>query len=473
MHGWRGTDMAGAGDTQTSAKVINKAAYFKKIEYSPHSEGQASFHNSRARFKVAVCGRRYGKTSMVARDIEPEFLRPDKWFWIVGPTYGLAEKEFRLIYDDFVRKLGLGKEKDFKKHYNPRTGEMSLVFPWNTVLEVKSADHPENLVGEGLDGVVMSEAAKHRKETWERFVRPALADRRGFAYFVSTPEGMNFLHQLWQYGHDPSYPEYESWQFPSWDNPIIYPGGYDDPEIQLLKRTMTPDWFAQEIAAEFTAFVGKIFRDWQEKTHVTRVPFRPEWPNYAVFDWGYTNPLACVEFQVCPSDDSIHIWREHYKSFMVLEDHLAELKSREQPEGYHINLAFGDAADPGAIETVGRDFAPCLGDPEAKKDWRRGIELMNQFMKPLPETGKPRYYVDHSCTNTIREHNNYRSKDPVKGNNVPEMAKNVDDHTIDAIRYGLMHIFELGANHHLNEIYNQPEDLMPIAVGSERGFFTR
>src|SRR5690606_31962443 len=126
-----------------------------------------------------------------------------------------------------------------------------------------------NLVGEALDWVIMSEAAKHKAETWERFIRPALADKRGGADFPTTPEGYNWLYQLWMFGQNKEMPDYESWRFPSWANNVVYPGGEDDPEIKLLKQTMAPETFLQEIAADFGSFTGKIYPEWDVQKHVT------------------------------------------------------------------------------------------------------------------------------------------------------------------------------------------------------------
>lgn len=438
---------------------------FTKTKYVPHAE-QASFHESAARFRVPVCGRRFGKSMMAGMDLVPRMFQPNKMYWVIGPTYDLGEKEFRVVWDALIVKLQLGKDKRVKYAYNRRSGTMFIEFPWRTRLEVRSADHPENLVGEALDHVIMSEAAKHKKETWERYVRPALADKRGSADFPTTPEGFNWLHDLWQLGKNPNFPDFASWKFPSWANNVIYPGGRNDPEIKLLESTTTPEWFLQEIGADFASFVGKIFPEWDETLHVREHKFNPDWPNYMVFDFGYTNPLAAVEFQISPRDE-VCIWREHYKSFTTIHDHIDILKHRDHPEGYHLDLAFGDPADPEAAATISRDFVPCVVMPEVKSDftWRNGIDLMREFMKPVdrgivevdewgtPAEPMPRYFIDHSCLNTIREHNNYRSKEPIKGQNVPEFGVKMSDHTIDAIRYGLLYIYKLGAISSLAEVY--------------------
>jgi hypothetical protein len=481
-------------------KVVDKAAYFSRIGYSPHPK-QRLFHESPARFRVPVCGRRFGKSTMAGRDREPDLLIPDRRGWIVGPTYDLAEKEFRVIWDDMIIGLGLGRDKRIKRAYNKRSGEMYLEFPWKTRVECRSADHPENLVGERLDFAIMSEAAKHKKDTWERYIRAALADRRGSADFPTTPEGYNWLYDLWAYGQNPLHPDYQSWQFPSWDNPAIYPDGREDAEIKLIESTTILPWFLQEIAAEFSAFVGKIYEAFKETTHVRKHTFNPDWPNYIAFDWGFTNPLAAIEFQISPWD-TIYIWREHYRSYLNLGAHLAILKQRENPPGYHLDLAFGDSADPGAAIEVSQQLVPCYALPEAKSGtqkgkaesgWREGVTLVNEFLKPvqigeLDEYGtpkeEPRLFVDHSCVNTIREFNNYRAPSSVGRvlRNPREDAQKYDDHALDAIRYALMHLYKLGVrNSRLSDVYTiqsievEPGTFAPLLDGGgsqSSGYFT-
>jgi len=457
-------------------KVVSKEKYFALIGYKPH-EKQVLYHQSKSRFKIPVCGRRFGKTFMVAKDTEPMLMVPNRRIWIVGPTYDLGEKEFRVIWDDMILKLGLGKDKGVKKSYNKRAGDMKIEFPWKTTIEVRSADRPETLVGDGLDYVIMSEAAKHSKETWDRFIRPALADKRGGATFGTTPEGQNWIYDLWQYGRNPTFPEYESWRFPSWENPEVYPLGRTDPEIQQLERTMPTEYFEQEIAADFTSFMGKIYSEFDEQIHVRSVKYNPAWKNYIAFDFGFVNPLAAIEFQVDPWD-RIHVWREHYKPGWILEDHLRFMKNREQPSGYKIDLTFGDAADPEAVTTICYKFAPCVAKPESKTNWREGIDLVKSFLKTrtvgeADEFGtpvdEPWMYVDHSCINTIREFNNYRSDEP-KGSrprNPREDAQKYDDHALDALRYGIMHIFKLGVTMKLSDIV----DIKAMSQLPETGYF--
>lgn len=448
--------------------VIDKRAFFSSIGYEPHSHEQWEYHTDTSRFKVPCCGRRFGKSTMAMRDREPQYLLPERILdWIIGPTYDLGEKEFRVLWDDLIIGKKLGHDPKVRKTYNKKAGDMHIQFPWGPRIEVRSAQYPESLVGEALDHVIVSEAAKHNAETWSRFIYPSLNDKRGTASFPTTPEGHNWLYALWQLGRDPQFKNiYKSWNFPSWLNRVIYPGGYDDPEIQLMLITMNDEEFAQEIGADFSSFAGKIYSEFDENTHVKSHIFRPDWPNYGCFDWGFTDALAFVEFQVDPWG-KCYIWREHYKSYTTLEDHIDLIRARNDPDGYRLDCCFGDAADPEATMKVNMLFAPCISMPEAKSNWREGINLVKRLLK-LQQVGydewerpieEPWCVVDHSCKHTIKGFNTYRKKDtsvPLTETNAKGAAEKQDDHCLDAFRYGAMHVFELGAQQGLAD--TQPAD---------------
>lgn len=479
----------------TGGKVIDKMAFFEHIGYKPHPS-QMLFHRSQKRFRLPCCGRRFGKSMMSAKDLEPELFVPDRRYWIVGPTYDLAEKEFRVIWNDLIIGLQMGKDKRVKKAFNKRSGEMYIEFPWGTRVECRSANHPETLVGERLDGAILSEAAKHKKDTWERYIRAALSDRRGWATFPTTPEGFNWYYDLWSFGISdlPEHKDFEAWRFPSWANHIIFPGKRQDPEITLVESTTATEWFLQEYGAEFGAFVGKIYGEFDPMLHVKPHTFNPDWPNYIAFDWGFTNPLAAIEFQVDPWD-RVYVWREHYRSYLQLGEHINIMNQREQPPGYHLDLGFGDAADPEAAAHMSTYFVGTYALPEAKKNWREGIDLVKSFLKPrdsfspsgqlivTDEYGTPQQepwlYIDPRCHNVIREFNNYRAPEARSEINIRESAKKHDDHALDALRYGLMHLFSLGCRSHLSDVYSATDLIgdtfsahsSGLHTPSEGGFF--
>jgi hypothetical protein len=181
----------------------------------------------------------------------------------------------------------------------------------------------------------------------------------------------------------------------------------------------------------------------------------------------------------------------HYKKYKTIPDHVSLMTSRTNPPGYHIDMCFGDPADPEAAVQVSTEFAKhgyyvqCWAPKELKSDytWRDGIDLMSSFMRPVEvlkdkwgaPIEMPRYLVSYDCVDHIRELNNYRSKEPVKGQNVPELGNKVEDHTIDAMRYALLCLFKMGARgQHLTSgmVSSAPVETTPQQVAARRALDT-
>ncbi len=181
-----------------TAPALSKTKLFHDVfKYYPHA-GQRDLHQNSTRFKVVRCGRRWGKTMLGGHEMATRALIPSPFLkmrgiiaptmgWVVGPNYTDTEKEFRIIYDD-LRKLGLDKTA-LRFVNNGASGDMHLRLENGAEIIGKSAQHPEKLVGEGLDWVMMVEAGRHKRKTWSEYLRPALSDKRGIAVFSGVPEG--------------------------------------------------------------------------------------------------------------------------------------------------------------------------------------------------------------------------------------------------------------------------------------------
>lgn len=434
---------------------IDDVALFKKLDFMPHSPAQWEYCTSTARFNIPNCGRRWGKSQAAGHRMTKKMFVPDSYNWIVGPTYKLGEKEFRVVWNDFKR---LGLLSYCKKSNSVHQGDMRIETPWGSVLEVVSADRQDSLLGEGLSHAIMSEAAKHSRNTYEQFIEPALSDLRGSCDFPSTPKGYNWYHGLWELGQDPNEPLYKSWHLPSWTNPVRYPGGFENDEIQRIKSHSSEIWFAQEYGAEFTAVTGSIYSEFSEKIHVTSAPFHPEWPNYQAFDYGFANPFVCLDIQVTPSDDVI-VWREYHVRQLSTYEHGIALRDRYNPPGYHVDGKWGDPRGADEAATLALVYGHVASEDVP---WKHGVEALKRLMKVQPD-GFPKFFVDHSCINTIRSlrklHVRELSNRGPASADLNERAGDqniqhkVDDHEADALRYFIGPYFVLGANSHLSDLY--------------------
>ena len=71
-------------------------------------------------------------------------------------------------------------------------------YPNGGQVRLFGADNPDALRGIYLDGVVLDEYADMDPRVWSEIIRPALADRQGWAVFIGTPKGRNAFFELWR-----------------------------------------------------------------------------------------------------------------------------------------------------------------------------------------------------------------------------------------------------------------------------------
>lgn len=446
-----------------STLEVSREAIFERLGYEPHGPEQWSIHNSEARFRVPCCGRRFGKSQSVGHEMTIKMFVPESVNWIVGPDYSLGEKEFRVVFKDF-QKLGLLKYCN--KSYNVKQGAMRIHFKeFDSLLEVKSAERPDSLVGEGLDHVIMSEAAKHKMATWQMYIEPGLTDKKGSADFPSTPEGFNWYEGLYQLGQHPDYPEYESWRLPSWTNSVIFPGGFDpqcpnivedhhyknepcncNPEMVSKFNTVSQMYFWQEYGAEFTSFEGLIYPEFDTNIHITEFDYEPAWENWWALDFGYTDPFICLDIMVDPMN-RVYVWREYVKQFVSTFEHGHILKNRSNPKGFHIDAVAADPRGSDEIATLGHLVGNVAATPVGVT---LGYEAIKQAMKKR-EDGTVGLYIHPSCTETIRSIQNLRGDGKKPGY---ELTRGQFDHPADALRYFFNERFVLRGNVSLADVYD-------------------
>lgn len=452
------TDWAEFNKPDSGPKItIDKNGIFQRVGYAPH-EGQRPVHaaRSRHRFLTVPAGRRFGKSELGGHELtvaahvayaqrktlEPKGKRHE--YWIVGPTYSDAEKEFRKFYNDLVR-LGIPMDHP-GTYYSEMNGSNQVsLFGGRFLVTTKSAERPDTLVGEGLMGVILAEAAKLKHVVWTKSIRPTLADyanEGSWALLTSTPEGKNWFYDQYMRGQDPNDPQWWSQRAPSWINNVLFPGGRFDPEIIEMERDMTAEKFKQEIGADFTDFVGRVFKQFEEETHVGDYPFNPKLPTYIAQDHGFRNPAVIVFLQV-DVFDNVFVVGEYYKTHRtpeeIAQDILDDPKLRQMANA--ARHLFPDPATPSTSATQAKAWnvqeMPDTGGPLNDR-----LDLIRRWLKPAPyelEDGHPekipKFLVDRHCPNTIREFNDYRYPETrnEQGSDPSEKPMKKDDHVPEAV----------------------------------------
>src|SRR6185312_10477566 len=408
-------------------KVFRKDLYFENTGYTPHG-GQRLVHYNPARHRVLCNGRRWGKTLVGGKECEAaafvrNFLGQPMIGWIIGPEYTDCEKGFRVIYNSF-RALGIDTLSE-RFLNNVENGNMHIKTKWGFDLQCRSARHPESLVGEGLDFVLIVEAGRQRRKMWGDYVRPALSDKRGWSLTSGVPEGAaedSLLYSLYQRGQDPTKQSWWSIRMPSWTNQIVFPGGYNDPEIQEAKDDLTDDEFDRQYGAKFVERVGRVMKEWDSDIHVKDIEYNRALPLYAAVDFGYVNDWVWLLIQIDVWGKVYVIYEQRWQ-MRDTEEIAAELL--EHPLTQHVNMIYVDPAAPSDANILRRKLQKNTNNNTGGEIIDR-VRMIRRALKVRPEhlpddhpDKQPSLWVDRSCEQLIWEmRQGYRwpeHKDPKYG----------------------------------------------------------
>ena len=427
--------------TKLVKQILNKKSLWNYCGYKPTPQ-QLAVHNSTKRFRINCQGRRSGKSYGAAYEILPWLLTPNTRGWIVAPSYDLGQKVARIVKEEVINNLRLPVAN--KKEVNGDLYYLKLA-GLNSELSVKSADSPDSLIGEGIDYLVIDEAAAIKKSIWEQYLRPTLSDRNGWVLMISTPRGFNFFEKLYRYGQDPLYPEYDSWQHSSVESP------YFKDNVEELKRTLTRETLHQEYYSEFTSFSGKVY-PFDRTTQVRKLRYKPHLPTYVGLDFGFRQPAAVVcQFDYSKSQEFPDILQIDE---IAMEENMKteEFARRVRAFPYKINGYFGDPAGGGVNAQSGISDIMIFKRKGMHVKYRRdsmtrnvvnGVSHVRRWFEDA--NGDSHFFVDAKCKGSIQSYSNYRYPERKEDQRVKEepLKDGRFDHICDALRYLCINLFPI------------------------------
>lgn len=194
---------------------------------NPHINQQVILDSSK-RFRVVMCGRRFGKSELSQIEIIVNALQGKQVAYIT-PTYQLA----RVFFDRLTKAIPFENNKS----------ELSIKFPNDGAVYFFTGERLDNLRGRKFHFIVIDEASfiPNLEEGWQNSIRPTLTDYKGRALFLSTPKGKNFFYSLFLKSGEP---DWESFKFTTYDNPYIDRGEIDDARTQLPQVVFEQEYMA-------------------------------------------------------------------------------------------------------------------------------------------------------------------------------------------------------------------------------------
>ena len=219
-----------------------------RLDYMPRP-WQDECHRKRRRFTVLVLHRRAGKTEVALRELVNGALTCTQdlgLFAYVAPLRVQAKAIAWTRLKQIVRGLVT------TGHVEVNESELTARFLHNgAVVRLFGADNPDSLRGLRIDDVVLDEVAQMKPDLWYEVVRPALADRAGWALFIGTVKGVDLFSQLYEHAFErqrASDPEWWAALWTAYDTDALPPD-----EITRMSTEMSEQAFAREMLCDFTA----------------------------------------------------------------------------------------------------------------------------------------------------------------------------------------------------------------------------
>ena len=252
--------------------------------YEPR-EAFVQFHYRDKRWACLVCHRRAGKTvacvvELLTRALACKKKRPQ--YAYVAPLFVQAKQ----IAWEYLKEYGEGVIA--KKNES----ELYVELINGARIYLLGADNPDRLRGLYLDGVVLDEYADMKHRIFAEVIRPALADRNGWAVFIGTPKGENAFFDVWELAQSD----------PAWFAMMLKASGsglLEAEEIIDMKKTMSEDQAEQELECSFSAAIqGAVYSKWVADERCINGVYDESVAVHTAWDLGFDDSTAIWFWQV-------------------------------------------------------------------------------------------------------------------------------------------------------------------------------
>ena len=396
--------------------------YFFGI-FMPLSKPQETIAQDNHRFRVAICGRRFGKTHLAIRELAYHARMPDKEVWYVAPSYKMARQ---IVWKKLKNKL-----TDLNWVQKTNETELTITLRNGSTISLKGADNYDSLRGVGLDFIVLDEFADIDPEAWYETLRPTLSDKQGRALFIGTPKGIgNWSYEIYQTALDN--PDWKSYQYTTIDG-----GNVPESEIEAAKRDLDERTFRQEYLATFETFSGRIYYSFDRAQNTVKYTGPTPDTVYVGMDFNVDPMSAVVATRI---GDTLHIIDEVRIFGSSTQEVIDELKQRFPKSKIWVYPDFGGnqrkTSAGGATDvSLLRNAGFIVKVPHSHTPVRDRINAVNSRL--CDSTGVRRLFIDPKCKYTLEglERQVYKP-----GTSQPDKDGGYD-HMNDALGYMVDYIF--------------------------------
>lgn len=255
---------------------------------------QEILHSRLRRFNVLVAHRRFGKTVFVLNETFDKAIRNQKHnprYAYIAPTYAQAKRVAWDILKDIVRRVPSVKTNEAELSVTIERPNLEDTIK----IMLLGAESPDSIRGIYLDGADLDEYAQCDPIVWTQVIRPALADRKGWANFIGTPKGNNHFRDIYNF----ALKQMKAGD-PEWFCALLkasQTGILPKSELEAAAALMSAAEYEQEFECSFSAaivgaYYGKQISSLEKQGRMTFVPYDRQLPVDTAWDLGIDDSTA-------------------------------------------------------------------------------------------------------------------------------------------------------------------------------------
>lgn len=390
---------------------------------------QAEVAQNQSRYKCISAGRRSGKTYLSIREICYHARLPNQNIFYITASYRQAKMiAWKLLKEKLLELRWVKKINE---------SELQITLKNESVISLKGAESIHSLRGISLSYCVIDECAIVDPDLFQEIIRPALADQKGGAMFISTPMGKsNWFYDI--YNMQEKLPnEWKSWSFTTLE------AGFVDPEeIEQARSEMSLKQFRQEFEASFETTEARVAYAFDREANIKELPQGLDYRTIHVGgDFNVSPITACVFVR---DEETLYCVDEIQMHNSNTQEMADELKNRypqskiffyPDPSGNQRRTSANGQTD----HTILHNAGFIVKAPRKHDAIRDRINATNARF--CSADGVRRLFISKSCKYTIESVEKYNYKE---GTQVPDKGGKQDfSHQFDALSYCVAFLFPL------------------------------
>lgn len=323
---------------------------------------------------------------------------------IAAPSFPMLEDGAKRQFIDRLDETGVLYRKS-------RTG---LEIPaWNSDVIFVTLESESRVRGPNYDWAWPDEVEYVTdRNIWKALKGAVRAGSNPQMFVTSTPKGRRLVYDEWVLNPTPRHSLYKATTF---DNVFI------DAEDYVAGLGYEGVFYEQEITADFVSFEGLVYPTFSRERNVVPDVDVDGWERYLWIDVGTRNPTVILTANV--AGDRIHISHEVYRRGMSSDDMVDTVAERYIATGARYAVI-----DPSAAALILSLQRRGVVVRKGVNDVQNGILAVTSRLADLT--------IDPSCVETLNEFETYAYPDGGRANSDAPIKEH--DHSMDAIRYGVM-----------------------------------